>query len=161
MSKKEEIACSAFYSGYNCAQSVAIAFAPEMRLSKQRVAQLAAGFGGGLGRMREACGAFCGAVLVLGALYGSEDPSKKTDIYRAVQDLAAQFVSKNGKDTLLCRELLGLKKGENASPFATIRTPEFYQKRPCLELIRLSAVLLEQYIRQHPLATADNANFDF
>ena len=148
---KGELAYSLFFAGHNCAQCVAMAFAPEMGMSAERAAQLSAGFGGGFGRLREVCGAFSGAVLVLGALYGSADPAQKTALYTAVQALAAQYAAQSGKETIICRELLGLQKGENAGPVATPRTPEFYQKRPCPALIRAAAELVENYIAEHPL----------
>ena len=140
---KGELAYAYFFEGHNCAQCVVMAFAPEMGLSPARAAQLAAGFGGGFGRMREVCGAFSGAVLVLGALYGSADPAQKTALYTAVQALAAQYAAQSGKNSIICRELLGLQKGENAGPQATPRTPEFYRKRPCPALIRAAADLME------------------
>lgn len=151
MAQKGQLAYDCFFKGHNCAQCVAMAFAPELGVTPQRAAQLAAGFGGGFGRMREVCGAFSGAVLVLGALYGSADPAQKTALYGAVQKLAARFAAENGKGSIVCRELLGLQKGENAGPEATPRTPEFYQKRPCPALIRLAADLTEQYIAEHPI----------
>ncbi len=156
MPDKGQIAYDYFFKGHNCAQCVAMAYAPELGVTPQRAAQLAAGFGGGFGRMREVCGAFSGAVLVLGALYGSADPARKTALYGAVQELAARFKAENGKDSIVCRELLGLKKGENAGPAATPRTPEFYQKRPCPALIRLAAALLEEYIAEHPVPAPED-----
>ena len=150
MPSKGELAYEYFFEGHNCSQCVAMAFAPEMGLTPARAAQLTAGFGGGFGRLREVCGAFSGAVLVLGALYGSADPAQKTALYTEVQALAAQFKQRMGKDTFICRELLGLQKGENAGPDATPRTPEFYQKRPCPHIIRAAAELLEEYIAAHP-----------
>ncbi len=154
---KGELAYNYFFEGHNCAQCVAMAFAPEMGLTPARAAQLSAGFGGGFGRLREVCGAFSGAVLVLGALYGSADPAQKTALYTAVQALAAQYAAQGGKDSILCRDLLGLQKGENAGPEATPRTPEFYRKRPCPALIRAAADLLEQYIAAHPLPAVEEA----
>lgn len=151
MPGKGDTAYRLFLQGHNCAQCVAMAFAPEMGLSPARAGELAAGFGGGFGRLREVCGAFSGMTLVLGALYGSADPAQKTALYTEVQALAARFQAGTGKDTLVCRELLGLQKGENAGPVATPRTPEFYQKRPCPALIRLAAGLMEEYIAGHPL----------
>lgn len=70
-------AYAAFFKGYNCCQSVAVAFAEEMGMTEKQALQISAGFGGGFGRMREVCGAFSGITLVLGALYGSDDPAKR------------------------------------------------------------------------------------
>lgn len=139
-----------FMKGYNCAQSVALAYAEEMHLTPEQALTMSAGFGGGVGRLREVCGAFSGIVLVLGALYGSPDPSQKTALYTEVQALAERYRTENGGGSIVCRELLGLKKAEG-SPIASPRTPEYYKKRPCPELVRLAANILDDYIAAHPL----------
>ena len=151
MSVYGDRAYSAFFKGYNCAQCVAIAFAPLMQMTEGQAARLASGFGGGFGRMREVCGAFSGMTLVLGALYGSDDPAQKTATYTEVQALAARYKACNGKGSLICRELLGLAPGENDTPAATPRTPEYYKKRPCPELVRLAADIMADYIEAHPV----------
>lgn len=138
-----------FMKGYNCAQSVALAYAREMNLTPEQALTMSAGFGGGVGRLREVCGAFSGVVLVLGALYGSPDPAQKTALYTEVQALAERYRTENG-GSIVCRELLGLAKAEG-SPVASPRTPEYYKKRPCPQLVRLAADILDEYIAAHPL----------
>lgn len=150
MSQHGDQAYAAFYQGYNCAQSVALAYAAEMNLSQEQTLRLSAGFGAGFGRMREVCGAFSGMTMVLGALYGSGDPAQKTALYTEVQALAEQYRQRNGGNSIVCRVLLGLDKAEG-SPVASPRTAEYYQKRPCPELVRLAADLLDEYIAAHPL----------
>lgn len=150
MSVYGEKAYEAFLKGYNCSQAVAIAFAGEMGLTEEQAARMAVGFGGGFGRMREVCGAFSGLTLVLGTLYGSADPAQKTTLYGEVQALAARFKEENGGDSIICKELLGLKKPEG-SPVASPRTAEYYKKRPCPELVRIAADLMAEYIAAHPL----------
>lgn len=150
MSVYGEKAYEAFFKGYNCSQSVVLAFALEMGLTEKQALQMAAGFGGGFGRMREVCGAFSGLTLVLGALYGSDDPAQKSQLYTEVQALAEQYRQRNGGGSIICRELLGLSKPEG-SPVASPRTAEYYKKRPCPELVRLAADLMAEYIQQHPL----------
>ena len=133
-----------FQQGYNCAQSVAVAFAPEMGLSEETAARLASAFGGGMGRMREVCGAVSGMLLVAGMLYGYSDPTsreEKRETYALVQRLAARFRQENG--SIVCRELLGLASKE-LSPEPTPRTAEFYRKRPCGDLVYQAASLLEE-----------------
>lgn len=143
-------AYAAFFKGYNCCQSVAVVFAEEMGMTEKQALQISAGFGGGFGRMREVCGAFSGITLVLGALYGSDDPAKKTALYTDVQALAAEYKARNGgPNTLICRELLGLQQAEG-SPVASPRTPEYYKKRPCPELCRVAADIMAEYIAAHP-----------
>ena len=139
-----------FMKGYNCAQSVALAYAREMNLTPEQALTISAGFGGGVGRLREVCGAFSGVVLVLGALYGSPDPSQKTALYTEGQALAERYRPENGGGSIVCRELLGLAKAEG-SPVASPRTPEYYKKRPCPQLVRLAADILDEYIAAHPL----------
>lgn len=150
MRQHGQIAYENFFKGYNCSQCIAAAFAPEMGLPEETAIRLASGFGGGVGRLREVCGAFNGLVLVLGALYGQPDPAAKTALYTAVQQLAGEFRTQNGRGALRCQELLGLAKPEG-SPVASERTAEYYKKRPCPELIRLCAELLDEYIAAHPL----------
>lgn len=153
MSVYGERAYQYFHQGYNCSQAVAAAFAQAMGMTETQIFRMTVGFGGGMGRMREVCGAFSGLVLVLGALYGSDDPAQKTALYTEVQALAARYKAENGGGSILCRELLGLAKPEG-SPAASPRTDEYYKKRPCGELCRLAADLLAEYIAAHPLPAA-------
>lgn len=130
MSEKAQRAKALFLEGYNCAQAVAGAFAPEMGLSVDAAARLASGFGGGMGRMREVCGAVSGMTLAASALRGYNDPKagpEKTDTYAMIQELAGRFRAENG--SIICRELLGLARPEG-TPQAEARTPEYYKKAP-------------------------------
>lgn len=150
MSQYGEKALALFHQGYNCSQAVAGAFAQELGMSEEQVFKLSVGFGGGMGRMREVCGAFSGMVLVLSALYGSADPARKTEIYTEVQALAARYKAENGGHSIICRELLGLDRPEG-DPHASPRTEAYYKKRPCAELCRIAADELADYIAAHPL----------
>lgn len=141
---KKEYAESLFKSGYNCSQSVAVAFAEETGLDKELVARLTIGFGGGVGRMREVCGAVSGMALVISALYNED----KGSIYERVQEVANEFRKKNG--SVVCRELLGLSIKGADSPVPEPRTDAYYKKRPCVELVGMSADILEKYINSHP-----------
>ena len=149
MSKHGELAYQYFMKGFNCSQSVAAAFSEELCLSEETVLRMTAGFGAGMGRLREVCGAFSGAVFVLSCLYGSADPSQKSQLYTRVQELARQFRNENGGNSIVCRELLGLDRAEG-SPQASDRTAEYYRKRPCPQLVRLSADLLSDYLAANP-----------
>lgn len=139
----------AFYSGCNCSQSAVLPFAEEIGMTREQVLKLVGGLGGGVGRMREVCGAFTGITLVLGALYGNTDPAGKTATYARVQELAARYKARNGGGSIVCRELLGLKQAEG-SPVASARTAEYYKKRPCPQLVRLAAEIMEEYIAENP-----------
>ncbi len=137
---KGELAENYFRQGYNCSQAVALAFCDETGLDEELTSRLSIGFGGGIGRMREVCGAFCGTTFVLGALF-EED---KSSVYKRVQELADTFKNQNG--SLICRELLGLTDKAVPSPQAEKRTDEFYKKRPCTMIVHDAADALEAYI---------------
>ena len=139
-----------FLSGYNCTQAVVGAFADVIGVDFDTAVRIGSGFGGGMGRLREVCGTFSGAVMVINMLYGYSDPKNvqaKAELYARIQELAAQFRRDNG--SLICKELLGLVKPEN-SPIPEARTDEYYKKRPCPELCRYSANMVEDYIKEHP-----------
>ena len=145
---RSDVAKEYFLKGYNCAQSVAMAFADLTGLSESESARLASSFGGGLGRMREVCGAVSGMALVAGALYGYDDPrvpgaSQKQ--YALVQELAGKFREANG--SIICRELLGDRSQVTATPEP--RTAEYYKKRPCAELVQMAAQILDDYSKNH------------
>ncbi|MGN1107811.1 MAG: C-GCAxxG-C-C family protein, partial [Oscillospiraceae bacterium] len=132
-------------------QAVAGAFADVLGMDMDTVAKLAGGFGGGMGRLREVCGTFSGIVMVVSMLYGYSDPKDnvtKTELYTRIQELAEQFRRDNG--SIICKELLGLSKPEG-SPVPEQRTSEYYKKRPCPELCRYAADILERYIQDHPV----------
>lgn len=151
MSKQGDAAYAWFLKGYNCSQSVVAAFAPQIGLTEETALRLSAGFGAGIGRMREVCGAFCGVVTVLSMVYADPaDPKDKSRMYALVQEAAEQYRSRNG-GSIICRELLA-KAG--AAPVggtaAEDRTADYYKKRPCPELCRLCADLCAEFIAAHP-----------
>ena len=144
MSKQGDAAYAWFLKGYNCSQSVVAAFAPQIGLTEETALRLSAGFGAGIGRMREVCGAFCGVVTVLSMVYADPtDPKDKSRIYALVQQAAEQYRTRNSGGSIICRELLGLTSKE-LSPEPTPRTAEFYRKRPCGDLVYQAASLLEE-----------------
>lgn len=143
-----EIAKKNFENGYNCTQSVVLAFSDVAGLDEKTIAMLSQPFGGGMGRLREVCGTFSGILIVLGLLYGSSDPKDyqaKKELYERVQELAKRFESGNG--SLICRELLGLSEKHSAAA-PEPRTAEYYKKRPCPQLARYAADLLEEYLKE-------------
>lgn len=137
---KGEKAKELFMAGLNCAQAVAAAFSEEMGMDSDLVIKLTTGFGAGIGRMREVCGTVSGMAFVISALYDDD----KSGIYKRVQECANEFRDING--SIVCRELLGLSEPGPDSPLAEMRTKEYYKKRPCAELVELSANILEKYI---------------
>lgn len=143
---KADSAEELFRMGYNCSQSVYAAFAEDLGMSVEEAAKRASPFGAGFGKLREVCGAVSGMVLVLGDLCGYQDPTDaagKQALYALVQRLCGSFEKSEG--SLICRELLGLAKGEDLAEPA-VRTEEYYQSRPCVGACRRAAELLEVYL---------------
>lgn len=142
MQDKGQKAKELFLEGYNCCQAVVGAFAEELGLDFDTAMKLSSSFGGGFGRLREVCGAVSGMGIVAGLKCGYSDPTagtEKKEHYARIQALADQYRSENG--SIICRELLN---GPDNSPNPTKRTPEFYKKRPCPELVQYAAELLEK-----------------
>ena len=132
--------------GYNCCQAVVLAYNDVFGIDENTAAAMASGFGGGMGRMREVCGSVSGMVMLAGLVRPSTDPSDKagrTGNYALVQEVAAEFKAING--SIICRELLGLAP-MSESPVPSDRTPEYYQKRPCEELVGISARIIGEKI---------------
>ena len=147
---RSDLAVSYFKRGFNCAQSVVMAFSDLIGMGEGESAKLASSFGGGLGRMREVCGAVSGMAIVLGVLYGYDDPKKPGAVaehYARVQELADAFRKANG--SIVCRELLGDKSDVTSVPEP--RTAEYYKKRPCAELVGFAAELLDGFIARNPV----------
>lgn len=141
---KGETAKQLFCQGYNCSQSVALAFKDELGIDEKLIERLTLGFGGGMGRMREVCGAVSGMTFVISGLYNAG----KAEIYSIIQENAKAFQKENG--SIVCRELLKLGTPGADSPTPEKRTDAYYKKRPCPELVACAADILEKYIASHP-----------
>ena len=152
MSKQGDAAYAWFLQGYNCSQSVVAAFAPQLGLTEETALRLSAGFGAGIGRMREVCGAFCGVVTVLSMVYADPtDPKDKSRIYALVQQAAEQYRTRNSGGSIICRERLAKAGTAPAGGTAAEdRTADYYKKRPCPELCRICADLCAEFIAAHP-----------
>ncbi|MBQ7132758.1 MAG: C_GCAxxG_C_C family protein [Oscillospiraceae bacterium] len=136
-----------FTQGYNCSQAVLLAFSDELGLSQSTAAALSSSFGGGMGRLREVCGAVSGMFMVIGLCFGYTTPdcqSAKAEHYKRIQELASQFKCENG--SIVCRELLFLNQSGASDPTPELRTKEYYKKRPCRELVEFAALITAQYI---------------
>ncbi len=138
-----------FMEGYNCAQAVIMAYSDLIGMDEKACARLSSSFGGGMGRMREVCGAVSGMLMVAGCLYGYEGPEegeiKKTH-YSRVQHLAEQFRKEAG--SIICREIL---KNSTTDPNPSPRTAEYYKERPCARMVAIAARVMEQYIAENPI----------
>ena len=144
--KHAKRAVELFKSGYNCAQSVFGAFSGDVNIPFETAMALSSGFGGGMGRLREVCGAVTGSMMVLGLLFGPPDvPSDEVKAagYLRVQRFAKAFETAFG--SYLCRDLLGLDL-KNDSPIPEKRTPEYYSSRPCALYFAFGAALLDRVI---------------
>lgn len=132
--------------GYNCCQAVVLAYNDLFGIPDDVAASMSSGFGGGMGRMREVCGSVSGMVMLAGLIAPASDPSVKADRtrnYALVQEMSGSFKEMNG--SIVCRELLGLvpmgsgTASAQESPEPSDRTAEYYKKRPCEELVGISA----------------------
>ncbi|MGN1481849.1 C-GCAxxG-C-C family protein [Porcipelethomonas sp.] len=146
---KAEKAKDLFKKGYNCSQSVLGAFAEDLGMDFDTAMKLSSSFGGGMGRMREVCGAVSGMFMAAGLKYGycsPDDRTGKTEHYKRIQELAEKFKEKN--HYIVCRQLLGID-GNDTSHVPSERTAEYYKKRPCAELVGDAAEILEEYFKNN------------
>ena len=139
-----------FMAGYGCCQSVVAAFADLYGLDDTLAKKIAAGFGGGVGRLRMMCGAVSGIVMLVGLDCGQTEGSDregKSACYKVVQELLAQSEAENG--SLICAEILGLKGHEKAhcSYVASPRTAEYYKQRPCATKVESAARIFANYLK--------------
>ena len=139
-----------FKSGYNCSQSVVAAFADLYGFTEEQALRMSASFGGGIGRMRQTCGAACGMFLLAGLDTGAvdaEDRAGKSHNYEVVQQLAEKFWAENG--SLICAELLGLSTtAAHRDTQAEPRTDLYYKKRPCVEMVETAARIFANYLKE-------------
>ncbi|MGM9818581.1 MAG: C-GCAxxG-C-C family protein [Paludibacteraceae bacterium] len=147
--QRSEQAVAYFKQGYNCAQSVYMAYADVFGMDKDLAARIIAPLGGGMGRLREVCGAVSGMFLVAGLKYPADNPADhdaKTRNYAAVQRLAEKFRQQNG--SIVCRELLGLAVRKD-DPTPEPRTDAYYKRRPCAEYVRIAATLAGEELNEN------------
>lgn len=145
MSTKAEKAREYFKEGYNCCQAVVLAFCEDVNIDKETALLIASSFGGGIGRLREVCGAVSGMCIIAGLKNGYISPKakdEKANHYKLIQTLAKEFEKKNG--SIICRELTGLNKDTH---IPDERNKEYYKKRPCDALVYDAAEILEKYMK--------------
>ncbi len=144
---RADVAEQAYRAGYNCAQSVLIAFKDELGLTEQQAARMASGFGGGMGGLREVCGALTGAFLVANLLAGYDDPEDdqaKKAHYAIIKQAGMRFQLAEG--SYICRDILE-KAGVTPESTPAPRTPEYYASRPCGRCIRLATQIMEEQLQ--------------
>lgn len=148
MTERSQKARDYFLQSYNCTQAVVLAYCDELGLDKSVALKFASSFGGGMGRLREVCGAISGIFMVAGMLYGYDDPKDKqakAALYAKIQELAARSKAQNG--SIVCRELLGLSE-HKSDPTPDERTPAYYKKRPCPDLVAAAVQILDDFIAE-------------
>lgn len=149
MEERIEKAVALFKEGYNCSQSVVAAFADMYGFTREQALRMSASFGGGIGRMRETCGAACGLFMLVGLETGATEGSDregKAANYALVQELAEEFKRRNG--ALKCADLLGLSKKEPVISMPEARTPQYYAKRPCAQMVEEAARIWCEYLEK-------------
>lgn len=147
MENRIEKAVELFKEGYNCSQAVVTAFADLYGFTNEQALKMSASFGGGIGRMRQTCGAACGLFMLAGLETGCTEGKNregKEENYRVVQELAEEFRKRNG--SLICAELLGLSKSAPTPTTPEARTAEYYKKRPCVKMVEEAARIWCEYI---------------
>ena len=149
MMEEERInkAVELFKEGFNCSQSVVAAFADRYGFTREQALRMSASFGGGIGRMRETCGAACGMFLLAGLETGStdgKDREGKAANYALVQQLAEEFKKRNG--ALRCADLLGLSHKAPVVSTPEVRTEQYYVKRPCAKIVEEAARIWTEYL---------------
>ncbi len=146
VSGRVQQAVSFFEEGYNCSQAVFMAYSDLYGIDQETAAKLATSFGGGMGRLREICGALSGAFLVLGLHYpyvNVSDRKSKNENYKVVQKVANDFKLEMG--SYICADLLKVKR-EAQSPESAERTSEYYESRPCARCVAVAARIIEEEI---------------
>ena len=145
-----EKAVELFKEGFNCSQAVVGAFADKYGFTREQALRMSASFGGGIGRMRETCGAACGLFMLAGLETGSTegaDSKGKAANYALVQELAEEFKQRNG--ALRCADLLGLSKKEPIVSTPEARTNQYYAKRPSVKMVEEAARIWCEYMEKH------------
>lgn len=151
--ERAQRAMTYFREGYNCTQSVVLAFSDfceEKGVNKEALASLTSGFGGGMARMREVCGTVSGMTFLAGLISPATNPSireERTANYKLVQEFAQRFREQNG--SIVCRDLLQMKASSTIEgPQPSERTEAFYKARPCERLIGRAAMIVAEYLKQ-------------
>ena len=151
--ERGERARNYFLEGFNCCQSVLLAFSDILASNglagEDLLKTIGSGFGGGFARMREVCGSFSACTVLAGFIRPATSPGieERKANYALVQEMAETFRERNG-GSIVCRELLGLQGRGPEGPQPSVRTADFYRKRPCGEIIRNAAVIAAEKMKE-------------
>ena len=158
MDKHSDKAAELFREGYNCAQAAFTAFCDQTGMDTETALCLSSSFGGGMGRLREVCGALTGVFMAAGIKYGYSNPTDddaKAEHYALIQEIARRFKEING--TIICRELLELSEGSSI-PVPEKRTEQYYASRPCERFVYEAAHIMDDIIRESEGAASGAVN---
>ena len=150
MEERVNLAVSLFKEGFNCSQSVVAAYADLYGFTREQALKMSASFGGGIGRMRQTCGAACGLFMLAGLENGCTEGRNKDGKeanYILVQELAEEFKKRNG--SIICSHLLGLDKNAETPATPEARTAEYYKKRPCVKIVEEAARIWGEYLEMN------------
>lgn len=143
MENRIERAKDLFRKGYNCCQAVACAFEDLYSINHNDLINICSSFGGGMGRLREVCGALSGAFVALGLLYGyGEDNSKKREHYALIKETGKKFEKENG--SMICAELLNIKAPADKEKLEQIQS----KQHSCVELVGIATNIVQEIILQ-------------
>jgi C_GCAxxG_C_C family probable redox protein len=136
-----------FREGFSCSQAIVAAYAPSLGLDRDTALKIASGFGGGMGRLAETCGAITGAFMVLGLKFGSaaSDRKAKEIVYTRVRDFAERFKARHG--SLLCRDLLGCDL--NTPEGLALAEEKKLSSTVCPPYVETAAEILEEMMEGH------------
>ncbi len=149
MSTRAEQAKKYFQDGYACSQAVAMAFSDLVNVDEGDLSKMMLPFGGGFGRLRLVCGAVSGMTAIIGMIFAESgiSPENKMSVYEMERELCSRFIAENG--SLICKELLaGANLQATVGGNAETRSPEYYKKRPCGDIVYSAAKILEEFLKE-------------
>lgn len=146
--ERKQLAYDNFKKGYNCCQSVVLAYADVLPPDKEILEKVTLGFGAGFGRTRNLCGAVSAFGFVTGLLHYKKETlaDDKTDVYKQITELDEKFKALNGTD--ICRELLKNVKNLTSGYVPDVRDEEYYKVRPCAKFVIDSAGLIYDHLSE-------------
>lgn len=149
--ERKQLAYDNFKKGYNCCQSVVLAYSDVLPLDAETLEKLTLGFGAGFGRTRNLCGAVSAYGFVTGLLHvkGETVADDKTDVYKQITELDAKFKALNGSD--ICAELLKNVRNLTAGYVPEVRDEEYYKVRPCAKFVVDSAGIIYDFLEERGL----------
>lgn len=150
--ERVKLATELFAEGYNCAQSVFLAYADLFGIEENLSERLSISFGGGIGRMREVCGTVSAMTMLAGLKHPAKpnDQEARTRNYTIVQQMANEFKTKH--NSLICRNLLPESEAAKRTPTPSERTPQYYASRPCSKYVADAARIAGKMLKEEAIS---------